>query len=611
MEKLPYGIASFEKLRSDGYLYVDRTQYIEKIENLNEQYLLFVRPRRFGKSLFIDTMASYYDIAMKDKFEKLFKGLYIHQNPTPCRNSYLVLKLDFSGIDVSQGIEIIQKNFFESVRGRIRDFISRYKHLIDFDSETIKLVSEADFVEPLLGTILTKLSEAGFKLYLFIDEYDNFSNELWSTRRERDYQSLITGDGYIKSFFKNLKIYAGKDGGVIDRIFITGVSPLVVDDLTSGANILSNISLESDFNELPGFTEDEVKKMLASVIEATNTDKPQDEILSDIKKYYNGYIFSPDASKKIYNPSMTLFFLNQFQKKGDYPREMLDRNMQTDFNKLDYISKIGNEPQKMFDYVMEILKENQILCQIEDRFRLPDLIKINSLFSLMYYLGILTICDSSSGLTKLTIPNYVVRKLYWEYIRGKFEEFIGSSLNHYELLKTFELMHSKGEIKDFTEYTFKNVVKAMSNRDFAPVDEHSFKFYMLALFSLDAAYFIYTESEMQRGYSDIVLRRAANMAGIIKYNWLIEVKYLGKKATESQIEKKITEAKEQIKKYRGDERFYDSLTEGASVLRSVILVFVNDTEFRIIDCDNNYATFAHKSSASKSSKSRKPARKLQ
>ncbi len=442
-----------------------------------------------------------------------------------------------------------------------------------------------------------------------IDEYDNFANELWSKSREGDYTSLITGDGYIKTFFKNLKIYTGKDGGIIDRIFVTGVSPLVLDDLTSGANILTNISLDPDFNELPGFTEAEVRNMLDSVLKKKSPDGSEnviiyensarnfsgseamdssekthaDKILHDMKKYYNGYIFSPDACKTIYNPSMTLYFLNKFQKSGEYPREMLDKNIQTDFNKLDYLLDINKQSSDTLSSILTILEKKQILCKIEDRFKLAELADINNLFSLMYYLGLLTISGTSAALSLLSVPNYVILRLYWDYIRKKIEKISGNRINNLEIIEATQPLRS-GNIEPLVKYIYENIATLLSNRDLRHTNEMSFKFYVFSLLVLDQSYIIYSEPEMCRGYSDVLLKRDERYAEEIKYNWLIELKYLEKDATNEKITGKITEGKDQIEKYKKDKRWIKDMTINGARLKSVVVVFVNATKYQIVDC---------------------------
>ncbi|MBF0408816.1 MAG: PD-(D/E)XK nuclease domain-containing protein [Candidatus Riflebacteria bacterium] len=292
---------------------------------------------------------------------------------------------------------------------------------------------------------------------------------------------------------------------------------------------------------------------------------------------------------------MILYFLIRLQKSGEYPDEIIEKNVQTDFNKLDYLTQLCSPSGGIYNDVMEILQEGEVVSKIEERLRLKDLLNINYIYSLMYYMGLLTISGNTGASSNLRIPNYVIKTLFWEYLRTRLEKFSSGITNFRELQKTINALQI-GQIKPFAEYIFRNVAKIFSNIDLLHANEQCFKSYFFALVSLDSSYIIFSETEMARKHSDIILKRNPRYPEI-KYNWLIELKYLPKEAKKSEIEYTIAEGKEQIAWYKNDKKWHESLTTGGATLKSLVLLYIDAESYQIIDCDKEgeAATYLNKS----------------
>ncbi len=255
--KFPYGLADFYKIITENYFYVDRTDRIHLLEDVGDM-LLFLRPRRFGKSLLLSLLENYYDVAKAEQFEHLFGRLAIGQNPTPMHNQYFILKWNFSVVDPQGEAPEIKRALHDHLNDSLKNFARRYQDFLPYEVEF-----NPDNDLSSLASALTATEATPYKVYLLVDEYDNFANEVLMAGQadgQRRYETLIKSEGMLKTVFKAIK--AGTEGRGIDRLFITGVSPVVMSDITSGFNIAENIYLDSTFNDLCGFWEDEVAQAL-------------------------------------------------------------------------------------------------------------------------------------------------------------------------------------------------------------------------------------------------------------------------------------------------------------------------------------------------------------
>jgi len=470
MIKFPYGICDFYKLMTGGYFYIDRTNRIPRLEDAGEQ-LVFLRPRRFGKSLLLSMLENYYDVAKADEFDRLFGHLAIGKNPTPKHNQYLVLNWDFSAVSPQGEPEQIRQALHDHINGCIEQFIVHYRDISEYRIQIDPSNALRSF-----QSVLAAVQSTPYKLYLLIDEYDNFANEVMMSRhaasKER-YQSLLYGEGALKTVFKAVK--AGTKGMGLDRAFITGVSPVVMSDITSGHNIAENISLEPDFSDLCGFQETEIARALRPIVShCALPENKADEVLEMMRTFYNGHCFGYRVSDLIYNPTLALYFLKAFQRTCQYPEEMLDENLAMDRGKLLYISHLPNGEQIILDALNE---QNPLTIQrFARRFGVEDLIYVKKdqtfMVSLLYYFGMLTPGGrTQQGKLAFRIPNLVVRGLYFEQI----QEMLLPDLSRDDILQVAEIFYSTGNIQPLCEFVEQRYFKVFDNRDYRWANELTVK----------------------------------------------------------------------------------------------------------------------------------------
>ncbi len=535
-KRIPVGVCNYEKVMMDGYLFVDKTMFIERLEQFDNTNLLFLRPRKFGKSLFANILEYYYDINHKDKFEELFGEFYIGKSPTKLKNTYLTISFDFSGISTDNK-DLFYKSFFEKVQRKIEYFFSRNKEILG----NIE-IDNVETVGGVLSELISKVKEKGKKLYVIIDEYDQFANDLMAMDKGATYKESIQAQGFVRDFYENLKEGTKT---VIDRIFITGVSPVMLDDLTSGFNIATNISTVTKFNEMMGFTEEEVTEMMKQFdFIGGYTDK---ELLEELKKNYNGYKFSKKAKKTVYNSNMLLDFFSRWKEEGLYPENMVDKNAGMDRNRLKML--IRQEETK--EIIKQIIKDGQISGTLEDRVQFEDMYKPEKFVTLLFYLGLITIKDEARGRLYFKIPNYVSQVVYWEYLRE--EEFTKQNIKikNDQIADAVEKMAYDGEIDEFVKVVKEELYDVLSNRDLLYFEEIDLKLVVIMAMIKNRIYQIRSEMENSKSYSDLVFTRTGSIRDSAKYDWVIELKYIKKKEFEKDPNirnKKIEEARAQITK---------------------------------------------------------------
>ena len=398
--KIPYGEADFKTLRYENYIYVDKTEYIKKLENYKKA--IYVRPRRFGKSLFTSMISYYYDIKEADNFEKLYKGLYIYDNPTENKNNYYILKFNFSGMNVSSNkTEKEIENFFdENVYSSCQRFIDKYKFNIEINENKSAAVTLSDLLRKF--TALEKKN----KIYIIIDEYDHFTNGMLEGNVSRFIKALGQG-GFVRSFYEVIKMYAEGTDSVVDRFFATGIAPLTLDSLTSGFNIATNISTKSNYVAMCGFTEKEVQRLVENVgLEST--------VYEELKKNYDGYRFSTESETHTFNVTLLMYFLDNYIKDGVPPRDPVDSNLATTGNKIEAIVNLMS-PEKNYQTLVELITNGEVSGDLVKQFELNNQkFDENSFLSLLFYQGYITIKDVGMRI-KFCVPNYVSEVLYASY----------------------------------------------------------------------------------------------------------------------------------------------------------------------------------------------------
>ena len=415
MRKLSNGISNYEDIVREDRLYVDKTMYIEKIENLSDKTIMFLRPRKFGKTLFTSTLECYYDINKKDKFEELFRNTYIGKNPTENRNKYCILRFNFSGIS-TENIEETIKGFKNSTIESIKLFIAKYN--LDF------YINENQEAEEILNSLYTafQIQKANEKIYVIIDEYDHFANELLGFRTD-EFKNLIAKNGKIRKWYEILK--KGTET-VIDRIFITGVSPVTLDSTTSGFNIANDITKNILFNDMLGFSKDDVIYLMN---ELEIPKEKQKELLPIMKTNYDGYIFSNMIREnlenyKMYNSNMTLYFLEAYKQQNEIPKELVDLNIISDYGKIEAFMDLCQNMNKI-DILEKIVAGDLIESSLTEKFNAEIQFGEKELISLLFYLGYLTIKEIGFSKYKFQIPNDVIKEIYSNY----FLEYISRKAN--------------------------------------------------------------------------------------------------------------------------------------------------------------------------------------
>lgn len=418
IKKIPYGVSDYDKIVTGNYYYVDKTPYLKIVEEVGD-YLFFIRPRRFGKSLFLAMMEGYYDVYYKDRFEELFKGTAILDSPTKEQGTYLVLGFNFSMVDPA--LDKVEDSFLNHVKGEVLSFILKYdKHLLPQREEYVQSIKESRSAADIVSILIRLCKDSNQKIYALIDEYDNFANTILSTVGEEAYYNLTRGEGFFRTFFNILKGGTGRMRSPFNRLFMTGVSPITLDDVTSGYNIGGNISIDAIFNRMLGFTRRNVKEIL-DYYKSVDLIRHDPEILLEIMdQWYNNYRFSPDEDAYLYNSDMVLYFVKECFKTASIPRDLIDRNVRIDYGRLRHlivIDKKGKkEPNGNFSRLREIIEEGEIASKITKGFPLEEMDTEENFTSLLFYFGLLSIMGEKEGRPLLKIPNQTVRTLFYDYI---------------------------------------------------------------------------------------------------------------------------------------------------------------------------------------------------
>ena len=519
MKPIPYGNANFNDIRNDGYIYIDRTNYLKILEQMNITRALFIRPRRFGKSLWLNVMTNYYDINQKDQFENLFGDLDIGKEPTSNHNEFVVINWNFSRMSSRGTIDDIEVELNETLNSVMEEHLNNYSNILQ---EKVRFYTKAINT---LSSFLSAVKKSSLKSYLLIDEYDNFANEVMMSESDV-YNRLVNKDGPLKTLYKGLKEFLER--GLLTRLFITGVSPVVMSDITSGMNICKNIYLKSQFNTLCGFTQQEVTHLVQQVVEHCNLSDSKVDFLYDvIKTWYNGYCFSPESNEKVYNPTLVFYLLDHFKDNCTFPRKMLDSNLAMDEGKLEYIGKEISGKQSIID----VLQKNTAIQipDIEDRFTLSSMLNKSAqdntfMASYLYYFGMLTIKGQTpTRHLLLEPPNLVVKNLYVNQVlrfllpygvdRSKSSELVMHFFNHYDLTPLIQFIIDK-------------LFPVFSNRDYRWMNEFALKAVFTTLLFDDINYALFNESELSRGFADLCLILRPDARNAALFDLLFEFKYI-------------------------------------------------------------------------------------
>ena len=556
----PYGLANFEQISTGNYTTIDKTQYLEVLEFMQDRFVSFLRPRRIGKSFFISILEYYYDIRQKEKFESIFSNTYIGKKPTPLANLFRVLKFNFSAIDTRTS-KSSEEEFFLTVKTTIIGFINIYNI---FSPAEKKDIYNQKSPASLMKNFFQKYKDEKTPIYILIDEYDHFTNEIL-LRDLNEFKRSISKDGYVRKFYESIKV-ATEDGSV-GRFFITGVSPITLDSLTSGFNIVKHISHKPEFHDLAGFTEHDVRILLDLVLE----DKSRTEIImQDLKVWYNGYKFNVKSKTSIYNSNMVLYFLDEFKNSQEYPRMMLDPNIMPDYGKLRAMFEVANLNENV-KVLATVLNKGEITTEQIYQFDLSQPFGEIEFVNFLYYLGNLTIKKEDKlgvGIV-YQIPNYVIGELYWRYYARVLKE--RNQLQYQEsTVKEVIYALASGEVEPYLKLVESNL-KGLSNRDFQNFDEKYVKMLMILYAMESKVFYVATERETSNGgYIDLeIYIRPNNYHKHAQY--IFEIKYI-KKGDEKNFETIKNQAIKQLKNYKQTDFFLQTKTD----LHAIVVVFVKD-----------------------------------
>jgi hypothetical protein len=587
MKKIPYAISDYDLMRRDNYYYVDKTRYIPVIEKVG-RYLFFIRPRRFGKSLFLAALHGYYDVQFKENFDELYKNTWIHTHPTGERGSYLVLPFNFSAVD--PGHDKIDASFLNHVQGQADSFVRDYSNYLGKDKDhLLEKIEASRSGSDILSMIVKLCKDARQKLYVIIDEYDNFANTILTTSGKDAYEELTHGEGFFRSFFNVLKTGTTGMKAPITRLFITGVSPVTLDDVTSGFNIGTNVSLEPDLNRMLGFTREDVVEMVNYYRVHGVITHPTEYIMEIMTKWYGNYRFSPKDNVDLYNPDMVLYFINKCILGHDIPDDLIDQNVRIDYGKLRHLIILDRSETKTpitngnFSKLKEIIEEGGTSSIISQGFPLEEMMNANNFKSLLFYFGLLTIKGIEKDNVRLEIPNETVKRLFYDYIKQAYRETGVFTLDLSKYAGLMTNLGYDGEWEPLFNYICGLIRESMSLRDLI-TGEKSIQAFLNVYLGLSNLFIIHTEKELNKGYADIVMEPFVAVYEGLKYSYVLELKYIkpegkGKKKPAKPapgiIKKLKTEAEEQLGNYSIDEKFKKSM-EKTRVIKLVLIFYGSD-----------------------------------
>ena len=573
VKQVPYGVADFATVIEQNLYYVDKTMFIPELEK-QPRNLFFIRPRRFGKSIFLSMLYSYYDCTQSHKFQSLFGNLWIGQHPTPLQGKYQVLFLDFS--QITGNIDKLGTKFNSYLSINLDAFVRQYSEY--YQAEMEEILAQEDFEEKM--ELIFKAAKAHlYHLYLIIDEYDNFTNVILNERGENVYHAITHADGFYRDVFKKFK-------GNFERIFMMGVSPVTLDDVTSGFNIGWNISIKPEFDEMLGFSTTDVVEMFTYYKEhgSIPADSDIDAIVNDMKPWYDNYCFAKQALKKktrMFNCDMVLYYLRNYMDAGCPPEEMIDPNTRTDYGKMKKLLQFDKLDGERKGIIRKIAEEEQIVTQLYESFSAYQIPKAEIFPSLLFYYGMLTIKGTRGSKLILGIPNNNVRKQYYGYLEEEYQAKAYVDVN--QLTDYYYDMAYDGKWEEGLRFMADAYAKVSSVRDGIEAERNLQGFFM-AYLNLNDYYITAPELELNHGYCDFfLLPDHTHYAS--QHSYILELKVLSRKEFDEELkdvlkedgspmkksEKQWLDAVEQIRRYADAPRV-EALRQGTT-LHKIIMQF--------------------------------------
>ena len=546
--RIPYGWADFRAIRLEGRLYVDKTRFLRRLEE--ERYVFLIRPRRFGKSCWVSVLENYYDRNRAGEFEALFGGTDVARRPTDDRHRYVVLRFDFSVFDDAP--ETLRERFESYCDTVLYYALERNRDL--FPEAVQRRILSPPAVDGKLNQLFAYSCERGIPLYVLVDEYDNFANTILAHDGEASYRSFMHGSGFYRNFFATLKGGAGQGGG-LERLFVTSVSPITLDDVTSGFNIGRNISLHPDFNELLGFTEPEVLGLLRMYRGHGAFSQDIDAALAVMRAWYNGYRFAGSAETDVYNPDMVLYYLNESIPNRSVPEDLIDVNVRIDYGKLRHLLVVGRQLNGNFDLLQQVIGEEAVVAPVQTGFPLERLGQPENFLSLLHYFGLLSIRQVVDGVPRLGIPNQTVRRLLYGYLRDAYSDVEVFSVNLFTFDRLLRRMANEGVWEPVVAFLRDAIAAQTGVRDYM-VGEKVVQGFLAAYLSVTDHFVFRSEAELGKGHADICLEPLVARYSHLRHGFLMELKYIkrSEQRVETRVAAAVAEATAQLRRYLADVR---------------------------------------------------------
>ena len=545
--RIPYGWADFKAIRLENRLYVDKTRFVHALEE--ERYVFLIRPRRFGKSCWVSLLDNYYERNRADAFEAVFGGTDLGRHPTDNRHRYVVLRFNFSAF--KNALETLEYHFEEYCQLIVRHALERNADL--FPEAARQHICSPSSVNGQLNELFLYAGDHCIPLYVLIDEYDNFANTVLAYHGEEAYQAFTHGGGFYRNFFATLKEGAGHSDGGLERMFITGVSPITMDDVTSGFNIGKNISLHPEFNDMLGFTEEEVRNLLEMYRDYGVFNQEVEAALDIMREWYNGYRFAKSAQGDLYNTDMVLYFLDESIPNRGMPDELIDTNVRIDYGKLRHLLTVNRQLNGNFDLLRHIIGEQSIQSNIQLSFPLNQLDQRENFLSLLHYFGLLSIRAVERGMPRLGIPNQTVKRLMYGYLRDAYNDVGVFSVDVYTFFRLAQAMAYDGAWQPVLDFLRDALAEQTGIRDYMDGEKvvHGF---VAAHLSLSQYFLLHSEYELNKGYTDLYLGPFVAQYPDMQFGYVLELKYLKRSEAldESLVADKVQEAVLQLSGYLAD-----------------------------------------------------------
>ena len=583
-KRIPYGEADFRRIRLNRWLYVDKTRFLRRLEE--ERYAFLIRPRRFGKSLWASILENYYDRFWAEGFDATFAGTDIGGDPTGEQSRYVTLRFDFS--TVNDKLETLEREFETHYHTELQGTLERHPDL--FPDAAVQRILTRPSISAKLRVLFRYAGDHDIPLYVIIDEYDNFANTVLAYHGAEAYHSFTHGGGLQESvglrqtpgdsdgmgqkrrpgaavlgryrnFFATLKSGAGRSGGGLERLFITGVSPITMDDVTSGFNIGKNISLHPDFNEMVGFTEPEVRHLVETYRDLGVFNQGVETAMGIMGQWYNGYRFAKAAETDLYNTDMVLYYLDNSIPNRDVPTYLIDTNVRIDYGKLRHLLVTGRQLNGNFDLLRDVIGEEQVDTRIQPGFPLAKLTERENFLSLLHFFGLLSIRDVQGVMPRLAIPNQTVKRLMYGFLRDAYRDVEVFAVDLFRFEQLMLRMANEGEWRPVLEFLSEAIARQTGIRDYIG-GEKVIQGFLAAYLSVADYYVFRSEAELGKGHADIALEPLVARYPHLQRGYLIELKYLKRRgrlqrsepADDAGVAAAAGEATAQLERYLADER---------------------------------------------------------